>query len=278
MAMANGVTTAALCTSFAPSASTHSPRCTSLSTQCSSLSRITRSWELRGADVLRFNPATEFGSPRLQTGRGPGGVRAAKGFGELLQKKKKGGAEVNAPKEPLTCPCGGGEERREFADCCARYHGGVVEPDALTLMKARFSAYARSKVDYVVRTTHPENPDFGGEKELADDVRATCERLRFTRLEILDDETPSEDEAFVSFRVTYALIKGGRGGDKQHLVEKSRFVKEGDRWLYRERIPISQASEAAWMASTTPNYVSPDVARKSFTKGKAQPGISPRKG
>lgn len=74
-----------------------------------------------------------------EQGRGRGEVRAAKGFGEVLQqKKKKGGAEVSKPKESANCPCGGGEERREFGDCCARYHGGVVEPDALTLMSKVF--------------------------------------------------------------------------------------------------------------------------------------------
>jgi len=78
----------------------------------------------------------------------------------------------------------------------------------------------------------------------------------------------------VSFRVTYAVAKGGRAGDKQFLVEKSRFVKEGDRWLYIERIPISQASEAAWLNSTTPNYVNPRIDRRSF---KSQPGLLPRK-
>ena len=73
-------------------------------------------------------------------GRGRGGVRAAgKGFGELSRKKnKKGGAEVSTPKESVTCPCGGGEEHREYGDCCARYHGGVVEDDALTLMSKVF--------------------------------------------------------------------------------------------------------------------------------------------
>lgn len=74
--------------------------------------------------------------------RRAGAVRAAKGFGELVQKKKKGfGADVSAPKEPAACPCGGGEEHREFAECCARYHGGVVEPDALTLMSNASAFY-----------------------------------------------------------------------------------------------------------------------------------------
>lgn len=33
-----------------------------------------------------------------------------------------------------------------------------------------------------------------GKDELANDVRATCEQLRFTRLEILDFETTSANE------------------------------------------------------------------------------------
>lgn len=33
-----------------------------------------------------------------------------------------------------------------------------------------------------------------GEKELAADVRATCGRLRFTKLEILDSESTADDE------------------------------------------------------------------------------------
>ncbi|XP_024377403.1 uncharacterized protein [Physcomitrium patens] len=161
------------------------------SAQCASLGHISRPWELTTSNSV---PALRC--LRLQTGGRRGvEVRAGKGFGELLQRKRKGGAEEKL-KESLGCPCGGGDERREYSDCCARYHGGVVEPDALTLMKARFSGYARSKVGYVVRTTHRENPDFGDEKTLAADVRATCERLRFTRLEILEFEETSEDEGF----------------------------------------------------------------------------------
>lgn len=33
-----------------------------------------------------------------------------------------------------------------------------------------------------------------GEKELAADVRATCDRLRFTKLEILESESTADDE------------------------------------------------------------------------------------
>ena len=59
--------------------------------------------------------------------------------------------------------------------------------------------------------------------------------------------------------------------------EKSRFVKDHDRWLYHESIPLSQASSAAWIVSTTPNYVDPAQAHKSFSKSKPQANVSPRK-
>lgn len=44
--------------------------------------------------------------------------------------------EVKGPgKEPVTvCPCGGGEEKKGYKECCGRFHGGVREPDATTLM------------------------------------------------------------------------------------------------------------------------------------------------
>lgn len=35
-----------------------------------------------------------------------------------------------------------------------------------------------------------------GEKELEADVRATCDRLRFTKLEILESESTADDEVF----------------------------------------------------------------------------------
>ncbi|KAH9327317.1 hypothetical protein KI387_007495, partial [Taxus chinensis] len=44
------------------------------------------------------------------------------------------------------------------------------------------------------RTTHPRNPDFRGADQLADDVRATCARLLFTKLDILNSEIVSEIE------------------------------------------------------------------------------------
>lgn len=186
---------------------------------------------------------------------------AGKGFGKAFDRKparrnSKGGAGV--------CPCGGGELKLQYEKCCKPYHAGeAFEPDATTLMKARFTAYANGLVDYVVRTTHSQNTEFQGAKQLADDVQATCARMMLTKLEILNSENVSENEACVLFRVTYFLRKGSRG-DKKFLVENSRFLQEGGRWFYREKIPLTQGSEVAEVASTNSNFIQAELARKAY--------------
>eukprot|EP01018_Ginkgo_biloba_P021479 Gb_33302 [translate_table: standard] len=82
---------------------------------------------------------------------------AGKGFGKVIDKKQKRGDKAGH----RICPCGGGDQQLEYVKCCKPYHDGeAVEADATTLMKARFSAYANGLVDYIVKTTHPQNPDF----------------------------------------------------------------------------------------------------------------------
>eukprot|EP00897_Mesotaenium_endlicherianum_P006166 jgi/Mesen1/5578/ME000281S04635 len=178
------------------------------------------------------------------------------GFGGLLKEKMS--AKQTKP-ATLSCPCGGGESKLEYKLCCGRYHGGVIEPDAVTLMKARYSAFARTVVPYLLRTTHPEHPDYSnGDESLENDCKVTCDRLIFKHLEILEHEssTPPPDgteavqeEAFVTFKVTYAFKKGTDGGNHT-LEEKSRFVRENGRWLYREKIPVDEASDIAWQLNS----------------------------
>lgn len=50
-----------------------------------------------------------------------------------------------------------------WQDCCGRYHSGAeIAPTAEATMRARYSAYAKGIVDYVVDTFHPDHPQFGG--------------------------------------------------------------------------------------------------------------------
>ena len=53
-----------------------------------------------------------------------------------------------------TCPCG---TNKAYSQCCEPLIRG--ERQAATpeeLMRSRYSAYAKTEVDYIINTTHPE--------------------------------------------------------------------------------------------------------------------------
>src|ERR1700733_8837119 len=56
----------------------------------------------------------------------------------------------------MQCPCHSG---KPYQECCSPYHQGDSPPNALALMRSRYSAYALHKVDYIIVTTHPDHPD-----------------------------------------------------------------------------------------------------------------------
>lgn len=114
---------------------------------------------------------------------------ASKGFGAPKESTKK-----------TTCPCGSGEL---YKDCCKRYHDGEAPETAEALMRSRYTAYSKGLVDYVVDTTHPENPlakQVDG--QLRKDVKATTEKITWDKLVVLKTEPGADDsEAFVTFQV-----------------------------------------------------------------------------
>jgi SEC-C motif-containing protein len=90
-------------------------------------------------------------------------------------------------------------------------------------MKSRYSAYATGAIDYIIATTHPDNPDYTNDsKHWRTSIDQFCKGTEFKGLKILD-WVDGEEEAFVTFR---ALLSSGT------MIEKSRFLKVGGRWLY----------------------------------------------
>jgi SEC-C motif-containing protein len=108
-----------------------------------------------------------------------------------------------------------------YADCCGRYldHWDVAPaPDAEHLMRSRYSAFVRERVDYLLATWHPshcpESLTFdAGAKWLGLDVRA--------------HQVTGADTAEVEFVARYRLA-----GQAVRLHERSRFVREDGRWFY----------------------------------------------
>lgn len=122
---------------------------------------------------------------------------------------------VNAP-----CPCHSG---KKYKKCCQAFHDRANPSNAMALMRSRYSAFALSLADYIMATTHMDNPDHTNDTlKWKNDILAFCDSSSFTGLDIIEF-IDDENEAFVTFK---AIL-----GDVQ-FVEKSRFLKVEGKWLY----------------------------------------------
>ena len=120
----------------------------------------------------------------------------------------------------MLCPCDSGNK---YKKCCSKYHKGAFSPDALSLMRSRYSAYAVSDSSYIIKTTYPDNPDYTSNiKNWEDSILSFSKQTNFLGLEIIEF-IDGEEEAFVTFN---ARLSSGE------LKEKSRFLKCYGRWLY----------------------------------------------
>ncbi|MET1080923.1 MAG: YchJ family protein [Pseudomonas sp.] len=121
-----------------------------------------------------------------------------------------------------TCPCGRPDTLER---CCGRYHAGAVAPDAETLMRSRYSAYARGQIDYLLATTLPaQQAGLDRAAIAAWSADSTWLGLQVETAESVASEPP---HAWVSFVVHW------RDGAGEHAHrERSAFVQIAGRWYF----------------------------------------------
>ena len=130
----------------------------------------------------------------------------------------------------MLCPCHSG---KPYAECCQPFHQGVKPEIALQLMRSRYAAYALQLADYIMATTHPENPSYSENRKVwAKQIGHFCQQTLFEGLEIMEWKE-GEQEAFVTFK---AILK--QGGQEASFTEKSRFLKVKGRWLYHSGVML----------------------------------------
>lgn len=127
---------------------------------------------------------------------------------------------------PSLCPCGSG---RAYAACCEPFHAGGEPPDAESLMRSRFAAFARGELSYLFRTLHPDHDDHPqGEAAWVRAAAQSGKRARYDALAILDRDGPDADgTARVLFHVTMRF-----DGRDASFAELSSFAHDGTGWRY----------------------------------------------
>jgi SEC-C motif-containing protein len=101
-------------------------------------------------------------------------------------------------------------------------------PDALALMRSRYSAYALDLVDYIIDTTHPQCEQYSSNTAVwKEDLHGFCRSTRFVGLEI-KDFSDGDSIAYVTF---HARLH--QGETNTSFTERSTFEKVDRRWLYK---------------------------------------------
>lgn len=135
---------------------------------------------------------------------------------------------MESKQEEKLCPCG---SEFQYTECCKKFHDGAVAENPLTLMRSRYSAFAMNIPNYLIETTHPDNPGFRyGKEKWAREIGRFSRITEFIKLEIMDSWQGYE-EATVTFCAHLKVI-----GKEATFTEKSRFVKKDDRWVYIDGI------------------------------------------
>jgi SEC-C motif-containing protein len=87
-------------------------------------------------------------------------------------------------------------------------------------MRSRYSAYAVKNADYILRSWHPRTRPKS--MSLVDDG------LTWTGLVVHEHRNTGKNKAIVEFTASYRAADGTAAT----IHEKSRFLKEGNQWLY----------------------------------------------
>ncbi|OUS31568.1 hypothetical protein A9Q99_03080 [Gammaproteobacteria bacterium 45_16_T64] len=121
------------------------------------------------------------------------------------------------------CPCGSSQS---YATCCQPYHlGSQVADSAETLMRSRYSAYAKGHINYLLSTRHKSTRHL----DSVGSLQQSIQRTQWTKLSITHcaQGKAADKNGTVTFEAHY--LEQGKHGI---LTETSRFIREGQQWYY----------------------------------------------
>lgn len=121
------------------------------------------------------------------------------------------------------CPCGSG---LLYSECCELFISGIKTPlTAEKLMRSRYSAYAKTEIEYLINTTHQEQMHLYNPQTL----QKWSENSLWLKLEIINtkDGGINDSSGQVEFIAHYI-----EDGIKKTHHELSYFKKENGKWYF----------------------------------------------
>ena len=123
------------------------------------------------------------------------------------------------------CPCGSGNH---YSECCEQIIAGKSPAaTAEQLMRARYSAYAGAKMDFIFASTHPdyrEGYDHDGTKEWA-------ETAEWHGLEIIGTTRGGNDDSVGEVEFIARFVE--KGASREHH-EAGQFKRKDGHWYFTE--------------------------------------------
>lgn len=127
------------------------------------------------------------------------------------------------------CPCG---SDMPYAECCEPIIKGEKAAETPeTVMRARYTAYAKNETEYLLTSLHPDKRADHNPEE----TRRWAENAEWHGLEIVqtEDGGPDDEEGDVEFRATFTYK-----GERQTHHELAHFKKVDGTWYYFEGEPV----------------------------------------
>ncbi len=123
------------------------------------------------------------------------------------------------------CPCGSGAP---YSECCEQITSGKQSAGtAEQLMRARYSAYALAKMDFIFESTHPdyrEGYDHAGTKEWA-------ETAEWQGLKIINTKKGGVEDSVGEVEFIASFVEKG---DKREHHEAGQFKRKDGHWYFTE--------------------------------------------
>ena len=130
--------------------------------------------------------------------------------------------------------------------CCGRIHNDpsvFASATAEQVVRARYSAYSRREVDFIVGSTHPLNKNFITDIEhWKETIRTNCyDNFELNSCKILNEAYEGEGEAQIATVTFVAKMTQVDSNEKTAFQETSTFERGGKNicggaWLYKSGV------------------------------------------